>query len=66
MTLQEVNECDRISAAIEVYRATTDFLHSPCWMDEWALGYICALRDLGVINAEQWNFLCGAFQPEID
>ena len=66
MTLKEIQECERISAVVEIYRSTHNFLHAPCWMDEWALGYFCALRDIAVINSEQWNFLCSAFQPEIE
>ena len=64
MTIQEISECDRISAVIEVYRATHHFTHSPCWMDEWAFGYVCAVRDLGVITPEQADFLFSVFRTE--
>lgn len=66
MTLQEINECERIACVIEVYRNTHHFIHSVCWMDEWCLGYFCALRDIGIINVEQWGFLCSAFTQEIE
>ena len=64
MTLIQVRQCDLVSAVIEKYRDTHDFIHSACQMDEWALGYICALRDIGVLNGEQSEFLFRAFQPD--
>ena len=65
MTLTEAKACEMIAAVVmNMYRDKADFLHSPCWMDEWALGYFCALRDAVIINVEQWAFLCSAFQPE--
>lgn len=66
MTIKQVQECDFISAVVENYRATHDFLTSPCWMDEWTMGYFCALRDIGTINQEQWEFLNLAFQQVPD
>lgn len=62
MTIKEVRDCDFISSVVENYRKTHDFLTSPCWMDEWTMGYFCALRDTGIINHEQWEFLNIAFQ----
>ena len=65
MTLTEVQACEMIAGVVmNMYRARAHFLYSPCWMDEWALGYFCALRDAAIINVEQWAFLCSAFQPE--
>jgi len=63
MTLNEIQTCDTIASTVMMYRQGHDFVRSPCWMDEWALGYFCALRDLGILNNEQWEFLCNAFQP---
>lgn len=64
MTLDQMQQCEQVAAVIISYRATHNFLTSPCWMDEWALGYLCALRDTGIINIIQWGFLCGVFQPD--
>ena len=64
MTLAEAGQCEYIAGVIMSYRDHLDFLTAPCWMDEWVMGYVCALRDIGIINAEQWAFLCDAFQPE--
>ncbi len=64
MELEEARQCELIAAVVMTYRDKHDFIHSPCWMDEWALGYFCALRDTSIINAAQWSFLCQAFQPD--
>jgi hypothetical protein len=61
MTLDEIRACDRVSTAVEVYRNNHEG-GSPCWSAEWALGYFCALRDLGQLNKEQWQFLCRIYQ----
>ena len=63
-TLLEMKTCELVAAVVMKYRETHNFLHSPCWMDEWALGYFCALRDNGILNGWQWHLLCSAFQPE--
>lgn len=60
LTLKEAKECEHISIGIMAYRHKLP-TSSPCWMDEWALGYICALRDFGMLNKEQWLFLCSVF-----
>jgi hypothetical protein len=65
MTLKEAQVCEQIAAVVCTYREHHNFIHSPCWLDEWALGYFCAFRDLALINQEQWQLLCLAFQPEI-
>ena len=63
-TLTEMKQLELTANVVMAYRAKSDFLTSPCWMDEWALGYFCALRDAGIINNLQWAYLCSAFQPE--
>jgi hypothetical protein len=65
MTKPEADACEQIANQVMWYRAHNNFLHAPCWMDEWALGYFCAMRDLALINTEQWEFLCRAFQPDL-
>ena len=56
--------CEHVAAVVCWYRDHSDFIQSACWLDEWALGYFCSMRDTGIINQEQWQFLCSAFQPE--
>ena len=64
MTLSEMKRCELFAEIVMRYRDKGNFIMSPCWMDEWALGYFCALRDGGLLTNEQWQFLCAAFQPE--
>lgn len=64
MTLDEMLKCAFFAEMVMWYRSKSNFLHSPCWMDEWALGYFCSLRDAAIINHNQWAFLCDAFQPK--
>lgn len=66
MTLHELHQCEAISLKICWYRAQLDPIKSACWMDEWALGYISAARDLKMINPEQAEFLYDVFQPVLD
>lgn len=66
MTLAKLQACELLSMRIVWYRAHHDPNKSMCWMDEWACGYIAASRDIGMIDAEQANFLFEVFQPELD
>jgi len=61
MSLDEIKACEFIAYQVEHYRNRNDFRNAACWMDEWAYGYFCALRDMGVVNVEQWEFLCDVF-----
>jgi hypothetical protein len=63
-TTLEIRHCELIAGIIMAYREKHNFLVAPCWMDEWALGYICANRDQGIINNAQAHLLFSAFQPE--
>lgn len=65
MTLQQIQQCEYVANVVCWYRDHHSFINSACWMDEWVLGYVCALRDVGIVNAEQATFLFDAFQPEI-
>lgn len=64
LSLQQMKHCELIAGVIISYRLRSNFLTSHCWMDEWATGYFCALRDAGQLNLTQWQLLCSAFQPE--
>jgi hypothetical protein len=55
--------CEVFAGAVMMYRQKLP-PSSACWMDEWALGYFCALRDAALINKKQWEFLCDTFQPD--
>ena len=63
LTAQEVKECEQHAAVVMVYRHNLP-VYSPCWSDEWPLGYMCAIRDLGRLSRKQWVLLCSAFQME--
>ena len=62
MTMAEIQQCDFFAMVVMWYREKSSFIASPCWMDEWCMGYFCSLRDAGIINAKQWHWLCSAFQ----
>ena len=52
-----------LAEAIMQYRARLPIM-SPCWMDEWAFGYIAANRDQGIINHMQAQLLFSIFNTE--
>jgi len=63
-TLDQMKQIELTAGVVMAYREKLDFLTSPCWLDEWALGYFCALRDAAILNNLQWAYLCSIFQPE--
>ena len=53
-----------IAEVIVQYRERLDPITAPCWMDEWAFGYIAANRDQGIINHMQAQLLFSIFNTE--
>ena len=64
LTTNEMLQVEIISLKLMNYRERHSFIASPCWMDEWAYGYFCALRDTKLITPAQWGLLCDMFKTE--
>lgn len=64
LTKLQLDHCELVANIILEYRAALP-TSSPCWMEEWAFGYLCALRDDLTINELQWRLLVKAFSEAL-